>query len=408
MVLFIGASMVFFTMGTRQSIGLFLKPVTADLGTNRESFALALAAHNLILGLPLAAMAADRLGPRRIVAAAGLLMGSGLVLASRADSMPTFGVALALLFGIAVSGSSFVVVIGAVGKAVPASHRSFGFGLITAGASIGMFAMVPIAQVLIDSLGWRGAMATLGFVALVVIGVASFLLPADDHQHIDTQLATGSMTDTVRRALRTRSYVLLTAGFFVCGFHVAFIGAHLPAYLTDQGLSDRTAAIALALIGLFNIGGSLVAGWLGDRYSRPKLLVGLYLARAIVMAAFLITPVTMASALVFGCMMGLVWLSTVPLTSGIIAATYGPRYLTTLFGLVFLSHQVGAFLGVWLGGRVFDSSGGYGPVWILAVLLGLAAALIHLPISDAPEPATELTGAGTDTDGAIDRLSNQR
>lgn len=392
-VLLTGAAMVFLTMGTRQSIGLFLKPVVADLGTNRESFALALAAHNLILGLPLAAIAADRLGPRRVVAAAGLLMGSGLVLASRADSMPLFGVALALLFGTAVSGASFVVVIGAVGKAVPMSRQSFAFGLITAGASVGLFAVVPIAQGLIDGLGWRGAMATLGVAAFCVIGAASLLLPADDHEHPDTHLATGSMKDTVGRALHTRSYVLLTAGFFVCGFHVAFIGAHLPAYLTDEGLSDRTAAIALSLIGLFNIGGSLAAGWLGDRYQRRTLLSVLYLARAIVMTAFLVTPLTTASALVFGSVMGLLWLSTMPLTSGLVAAMFGPRYLTTLFGIVFLSHQVGAFLGVWLGGRVFDSSGGYGPVWTVAVVLGIVAALIHIPISIMPERSTQLAPA---------------
>ncbi len=392
-VLLTGAAMVFITMGTRQSIGLFLKPVTSDLGTDRESFALAVAAHNLILGVPLAAMAADRLGPRRVVATAGLLMGSGLVLASRSNGMTGFGISLALLFGLAVSGASFVVVIGAVGKAVPARRQSFAFGFVTAGASIGMFAMVPIVQLLIDSLGWRGAMAALGAIAFVAIGAASFLLPADTHDEHDPHAPADSLSTAVGQAMRTPSYVLLTTGFFVCGFHVAFISAHLPAYLTDQGLSDRTAAISLSLIGLFNIAGSLAAGWMGDRYPRRTLLAALYLARAIVMTAFMLTPLSSASALAFGAVMGLLWLSTVPLTSGLVAAMFGQRYLTTLFGIVFLSHQVGAFLGVWLGGRVYDSSGGYGPVWTIAVVLGVVAALIHLPISVLPERSPQPASA---------------
>jgi predicted MFS family arabinose efflux permease len=389
-VLLTGAAMVFLTMGTRQSIGLFLKPVTEDLGTNRESFALALAAHNLILGLPLAAMVADRLGPRRVVASAGLIMGAGLVVAARAQNMLVFGSSLAVLFGVAVSGASFVVVIGAVGKAVPARRQSFGFGFVTAGASVGMFAVVPIAQLLINGLGWRGAMTTLGIVAFVVIGAAARLLPADDDRTLDHEAAHESLTTAIGRAFRHRSYVLLTTGFFVCGFHVAFIATHLPAYLTDEGMSDRTAAIALSLIGLFNIAGSLTAGWLGDRYRRRTLLSTLYLLRAVVMTAFLLTPLTSTSAIVFGSVMGLLWLSTVPLTSGLVAAIFGPRYLTTLFGIVFLSHQVGAFLGVWLGGRVYDSSGGYEPVWVVAVVLGVAAALIHLPISTSSESPMRL------------------
>ena len=380
-----GAAMVFFTMGTRQSIGLFLKPVTETLDTDRESFSLALAAHNLILGLPLAAIIADRIGPRRVVAIAGLLMGAGLVIAGQSSSVWVFGSTLAVVFGLAVSGASFVVVIGAVGKAVPLERQSSAFGVVTAGASVGMFALVPVVQILIDWLGWRGAMTTLGVVALVVIGVASRLLPADDGSHLVAASVTDSMSSTVARAFRNRSYVLLTTGFFVCGFHVAFIASHLPAFLTDEGLSDRTAAVALSLVGLFNIAGSLAAGWLGDRLPRRSLLAGLYLSRAIVMTAFLVIPLSTTSAIVFGAVMGLLWLSTVPLTSGLVASLFGPRYLTTLFGIVFLSHQVGAFLGVWLGGRVYDATGGYGPVWTLAVVLGVMAALVHLPIARSPE-----------------------
>jgi predicted MFS family arabinose efflux permease len=201
--------------------------------------------------------------------------------------------------------------------------------------------------------------------------------------------ATESMVATVRRAFRNRSYVLLTTGFFVCGFHVAFIASHLPAYLTDEGLSDRTAAIALSLIGLFNVGGSLLAGWLGDRFPRRSLLALLYFSRAVVMTAFLLVPLSTASAIVFAAAIGLLWLSTVPLTSGLVALLFGPRYLSTLFGFVFLSHQAGAFLGVWLGGRVFDSTGGYGPVWTAAVVLAVIAALVHLPIARSPSEDVE-------------------
>ncbi|NNE10829.1 MAG: MFS transporter [Ilumatobacter sp.] len=387
----VGAAMVFITMGTRQSIGLFLKPVTADLGTDRETIALAVAAHNLILGLPLAAMLADRFGPRRVVATAGVVMGLGLAMASRAESPFVFGISLAVLFGLAVSGSSFVVVIGAVGKAVPAHRQTFAFGLITAGASVGMFAVVPIAQELIEAFGWRNALATLGLVAVMVIAGASRLLPADDgdgQARLPTAGPVDALGATVARAFRNRSYLLLTAGFFVCGFHVAFIATHLPAYLTDEGLSDRVAAISLALVGLFNVGGSLAAGWLGDRFRRRTLLALLYLSRAVVMTVFLVAPLTAFSAIVFGAVIGVLWLSTVPLTSGLVAAMFGPRYLSTLFGIVFLSHQVGAFLGVWLGGRIFDSTGGYGPVWTIAVVLGVIAAAVHVPIAVTPERST--------------------
>ena len=388
LVLVTGAAMVFLTMGTRQSLGLFLKPVVADFESNRESFALSVASQNLILGLPLAAMVADRLGPRRVVAFAGLLLGTGLLLAAQAESMLLFGVAFSVLVGFAVSGASFVVVIGAVAKVVPPGKQSFAFGMITAGASFGIFALVPIVQLLIDAVGWRGTLTVLGVVLVVLIALASRLLPADNAQPMDVTAATEPMTQAVRRAFKNRNYILLTSGFFVCGFHVAFIASHLPAYLTDEGLSERTAAVALSLIGLFNIFGSLAAGWLGDRYRRRTLLASLYLARALLMTVFLILPLTTATALIFGAIMGVLWLATVPLTSGLVAAFFGPRYLSTLFGIVFMSHQMGAFLGVWLGGRVYDATGGYQPVWVIAVVLGALAAAIHLPISSEAETAT--------------------
>lgn len=387
------STLVLLTMGMRQSLGLFLKPVVDDLGTDRESFALALASLNLVVGLPLAAMAADRLGPRRIVALAGILMTGGFLVASQAVTIVGFGLSLAVLVGLAVSGTSFVVVIGAVGKAVPTHRQSFAFGTVTAGASFGMFAVVPLVQAMIDLVGWRSTMVAIAGVSLIIVVVAARLLPADDTTRLGATPDTRSLTHAVSAAFANGSYLLLILGFFVCGFHVAFIASHLPAYLTDEGLSSTTAALALSLVGLFNIAGSFGAGWLGAKYPRRTLLSVLYLSRALLMAAFLAVPISATTALLFGAIMGVLWLSTVPLTSGLVAALFGPRYLSTLFGFVFLGHQLGAFLGVWLGGRIFDTTGGYRPVWAIAVALGVAAALIHLPISTPPLRESSVTPA---------------
>lgn len=393
----IGASalIVLVSMGIRQSFGILLGPVATELGTGREVFSLAIAVQNLVFGLPIAGLISDQIGARRVAVLGGLIYAAGLYLMGAAEAAGMLFTSLGLLIGVALSCTSYVVILGAVAQVVPANRRTFAFGLITTAGSFGMFLVVPLVQGLVIRQGWREAVTTL---SLVAIGIAllALLLPGrrvDDAR----QDREGSSETTLARALTTartnRNYWLLNAGFFVCGFHVAFIATHLPAYLADNGLPTMEAAAALSMIGLFNIFGSTLFGYLGDRYRKKYLLSGLYFARAIVIALFLLAPVTRASSLLFGASIGFLWLATVPLTSGMVAQIFGSRYLASLYGIVFFSHQVGAFLGVWLGGRIYDASGSYLVVWLLAVGLGIIAALLHLPMSDrrvgAPAMVTE-------------------
>lgn len=376
----LGAVIVFLAMGMRQSFGLFLQPVTAELGVGRETFSLAIALQNLVFGLPLVAILADRVGPRIVLVATGVIYSLGLWWVSTISATWELYVALGPVVGLALSGASYVVVLGAVSRVVSPERRSTAFGLITAAGSFGMFAMVPVVESLRSNSDWRGAFGWSALLLLVIPAVALALpgRPAPGSSH-GTE---GSMAGVLRQASRNGSYLLLTAGFFVCGFHVAFIATHLPAFLTDSGLGAGVAATALSLIGLFNIVGSFGFGALGDRYRRRTLLAILYFSRAVAITLFLIIPITRMSALVFGSAIGFLWLATVPLTSGVVAGIFGSRYLSTLFGVVFLSHQLGAFLGVWLGGRVFDVTGSYTPVWIAAIALGVLAGFLHLPIDE--------------------------
>jgi predicted MFS family arabinose efflux permease len=365
-----------------RSFGLFLTPVTESLDTGREVFSLAIAVQSIIYGLPLAGMLADRVGARWVIFWSGLIMALGLGVTAVVDSVTGLFVGVAVLAGIALSGTGFVVALGAVGRAVPPHRRTSAFGMIAAAGSIGILVMAPLSQSLIGSFGWQTALIQLS-VIMAVVAFAALLLPADDRADLDPALAM-PMTGALRRARASRSYLLLVSGFFVCGFHVSFIGTHLPAFLEDGGLDSWVAPVALGMIGLFNIGGSLLFGSLGDQMRKRTLLAFLYSTRAVLMVVFLLVPLTMVSALVFSAAIGVVWLATVPLTSGIVAVIFGTRYLSTLFGIVFLGHQVGAFLGVWLGGRIFDATGSYDTVWMIAIGLGIASALIHLPIKESP------------------------
>ena len=388
-VVALGAGIVFMTMGTRQTFGLFLGPVSDSLGTGRETFSLALALQNLVMGVPLVAMMADRMGPRRIVMGSGALLVGGLLMAAAVNSPLGLYLTFPPVIGVAISGASFVVVLGAVGREVPESRRTAAFGVITAAGSFGMFVLVPLSQLLLDQFGWREAFLALSAVAALVV-VAGWFLPRDASiATANEQVPQPSLREVLQRAGRNRSYLLLATGFFVCGFHVAFIGTHLKPYLTDEGIGGQTGAIALSLIGLFNIVGSLAFGALGDRHRKRTLLAMLYLGRAVAISLFLVLPLTAVSALVFGAVIGFLWLATVPLTSSIVDGIFGPRYLSTLFGVVFLSHQVGAFLGVWLGGRVFDATGSYDRIWIAAIVLAVVAALVHLPIEGTPDRGLE-------------------
>ena len=391
LVIACGAIMVFISMGTRQSFGLFLQPITSDLSVGRETFSLAIAWQNLLFGLPLIGILADRFGSRKIAMGGGLLYATSFLLLSATGSPAGLYLNLGVVAGSAIGCTSYVVVLGAVARVAPPDKRSSMFGIITAAGSFGMFAVVPGVQWLIASAGWQTSFAMLAvFVGSTTILAIGFPGKTGNpsHQLSGEEEIPQSLTLVLSRARRHSGYLLLTAGFFVCGFHVAFIATHLPAFLADNSVSKMAAATALAMIGLFNIFGSYLFGFLGDRFRRKFLLSFLYLSRAVVITFFLVLPISNSSAVVFGCVIGFLWLATVPLTSGIVANIFGSRHLSTLYGIVFFSHQIGSFLGVWLGGRIYDMANSYTMVWIVAILLGVAAAILHLPISDRPVKIT--------------------
>ena len=384
-VIFCSALIVFVSMGIRQSFGLFLAPISQDLGIGREVFSLAIAWQNLIFGLPIVGILSDYFGPRWVVAGGALLYAVCFFLLSSISTSLGLYTVLGVLMGIALSSISYVVVLGAVAQVVAPEKRASFFGLITAAGSFGTFALVPGVQWLLSGVGWQSSFA---FIALVA-GASAFLAIGIPQRGRDVSPNTieshdGSLLQVLLQARGHSGYWLLNAGFFVCGFHVAFIATHLPAFLTDHGLSKMVGATALSLIGLFNIFGSYLSGQLGDRYRKKYLLSLLYLGRAIVISGFLFISVTNTSALVFGSLIGFLWLATVPLTSGTVAQIFGSRYLSTLYGIVFFSHQIGSFSGVWLAGRVYDATGSYDMIWIAAILLAVTSSLVHLPIADKP------------------------
>ena len=381
-VVTIAALSVMVSTGTARSFGLFLPPVTETLGTGREVYSLAIAMQNLLFGLPLAAFVADRLGAKWVLSGSAGLFGLSFVVTSLTASQAGLFAGLGLLAGLGMSGTGFVVVLGAVGRVVSPERRTAIFGLVTAAGSAGIFLMAGLSQRLIDRFGWQTAMLWIA-VIFAFVAVIALLIPAAASGASEVT-ASISITEAVHRARTNRSYGLLIAGFFVCGFHVSFIATHLPAFLQDGGLETWVSSTALGLIGIFNIAGSIFFGSLGDRMRKRTLLSIVYSIRAVLMLVFVIVPLTTTSALVFSAIMGFVWLATIPLTSGIVASLFGTRNLSSLFGLVFVGHQLGAFLGVWLGGRVFDSTGSYRTVWLIAIALGVASALIHVPIDERP------------------------
>ena len=387
-VVLAGGFVVLISMGLRQSFGIFMQPLGCVLGIDRESFGLAIALQNLMLGLPLAGYLADRFSPRKIVIWGALIYAGAMFLMTQVAGVPGLLLVLGVLTGTAQSATTFVVVLGAVGRVVEPAKRTMAFGIVTGLGSFGMFLMVPLANYGLLNGGWNWAFEARAWTALMMVFAAVFL-PA--------KLSAGKsegpgFVSLLRSASGHRGYLLLITGFFVCGFHVAFIATHLPAYAVDMGLDRAVAANALAMIGLFNILGSLLFGWLGDRYRKKYLLSWLYGLRAVVISGFLIIPLTEATAMLFGALIGVVWLGTVPLTSGMVGQVFGVRYLGTLYGVVFLGHQLGAFLGAWWAGRMFESSGSYDTVWWTAVALGVMAAAIHALIDDRKSelvPATE-------------------
>ena len=388
-LLVLGSSslMILLSMGMRQGMGLFLEPITSALGVDRETFSLAIAWQNLILALPLFGVLADVMGFRRVALLGGVVYGGGLWLASQSETAWGLYMNLGGIVGVGIGLSGMIVVMGAVGQVAPPERRSTAFGIVTVAFSIGMFTMIPLLQFWIEKYGWSGALEVAGGVVLAISLLALGLPDKTSYEKNNSQSKSDpelSLGKTLNGARTHSGYLLLNLGFFVCGFHVAFIGTHLPAFLQGEGVSASAASWALAMIGLFNIFGSLVFGRLGDSLSKKSLLSLLYALRTVVISLFLAIPLSDLTAIAFGAAIGFLWLATVPLTSGIVAQVFGTRYLTTLWAIVFFSHQLGAFLGVWLGGRVYDSTGSYTTVWLAAIALGLIAAVVHLPIREQP------------------------
>ncbi len=392
-VLFCSALIVFISMGIRQSFGLFLTPISRDLGIGREVFSLAIAWQNLVFGLPVLGIVADHFGPRWVVAGGALLYAICFYFLSSVSTPLGLYSVLGALMGIALSSISYVVILGAVARVVPPEKRAARFGLITAAGSFGTFALVPGVQWLLSHFGWQASFALIALITGAIAFLCMGIPQGDSAQNRHSTAEPGGLLHALLQARGHSGYWLLNAGFFVCGFHVAFIATHLPAFLTDHGLSKMAGATALSLIGLFNIFGSYLSGELGDRYRKKYLLSLLYLGRALVIGGFLVVPVTTTSALVFGGFIGFLWLATVPLTSGTVAQIFGARYLSTLYGIVFFSHQIGSFAGVWLAGRMYDATGSYDSIWIAAILLSLTSSLVHLPIADKPVQRREPVGA---------------
>jgi predicted MFS family arabinose efflux permease len=385
-----GALIVTLSMGVRQSFGMFMQPIGREFGLGREYFGFAIAVQNLLFGLaqPFVGAIADRYGVRRVLVIGALVYAGGLVLAALAIAPGSIMASLGVLIGLGLSGTTFVVVLTGVARLVSPQQRSMAFGLVTAGGSFGQFAVVPIAQAMIAGWGWRGAM--FGLCALVLVTIVAAIgirKPAAGANATPLDATADSLGGALAQAAAHPHYWLLNAGFFVCGFHIAFIATHFPAYLVDQGIPASVGASALALVGLFNIAGSYLFGLWGGRHSRPRLLAALYAARAVAIAVFLAVPLSAFSALAFAAVFGFLWLGTVPLTNGAVASLFGVRYLSTLYGIVFLSHQVGSFIGAWVAGRLYDSSGSYTPVWIASIALGLLAAGVSFVTRDERAPA---------------------
>ena len=382
-LILLGASLILaLSLGIRHGFGLFLPPMSSEFGWGREVFAFAIALQNLIWGLtqPFTGALADRFGAKRTVMVGGVLYVVGLLLMGLADSPLSLSLSAGVLIGMGLSGTSFSVILGAVGRAVPSEKRSMAMGVVAAAGSFGQFVMLPGSLGLISWLGWSAALMALGLLVALIVPLASLLK--------DTPLPSSGQEQTLREALREAfnhsGFWLLALGFFVCGFQVVFIGVHLPAFLVDQHLPALVGTTVLALVGLFNIFGTYIAGILGGRISKPRLLTALYLARAVIIVAFITLPLTVWSAYAFGVAMGLLWLSTVPLTNGTVATLFGVRNLSMLGGIVFLFHQLGAFLGGWMGGYVYDRTGSYDLVWQIAVLLSLLAAALNWPVREQP------------------------
>jgi MFS family permease len=384
-ILVCGCLIAIIGFGPRSALGLFLTPMSSAHGWGRDVFALALALQMLLWGAgqPFAGAVADRFGAIPVLAAGAVLYAVGLVLTAYAGTPLTFQLTAGVLLGLGISASSFMVVLGAFGKLLPERWRSFSFGAGTAAGSFGQFLFSPVAVGLIGSVGWQSTLLVFAAIVLFIMPLALALAtpPADKRR---VHVAQQSAREALSEALGHRSYVLLVLGYFTCGFQLFFITVHLPSYLLDRGLSAEIGAWTIGVIGLFNIIGSLTSGWLSDRMPKRYLLAFIYSARSLTVLAFITLPVSSASALLFGAVIGFLWLSSVPPTNGLVAVMFGTRWLTMLSGLAFFSHQIGGFLGVWMGGVIFERTGAYDVIWWLSILFGVLSAVINLPIVEKP------------------------
>jgi predicted MFS family arabinose efflux permease len=385
-VVLCGAAIVTISMGIRHGFGLFLQPITMDRGWSRETFAFALAVQNLAWGLfsPLAGAWADRFGAMRVLMLGTLFYAGGLVLMALATSGLAFTGSAGLMIGVAHAGTTYAVVYGVIARNVAPEQLNRAMAVTAAAGSFGQFLMVPVQNGLIGSLGWHDALFVLALLAVVMLPLALGLNDKPQQAAAAHAGAPQGVAAALCEAFATPSFRLLTAAYFVCGFQLVFLGVHMPSYLKDQGLAPGVAATALALIGLFNVFGTYAVGSLAQRFARPRILSAIYALRALAIALFVLLPLSAFSVYVFAAAIGLLWLSTVPPTNGVVARIFGVRHMSMLSGIVFLSHQVGSFMGAWLGGALFEATGSYQLVWWITVALGLFAAAVNLPVRDAP------------------------
>ena len=384
-VLICGTIILSLAFGLRQSFGIFLAPISADLGWGREVFSIAMALQNLVWGLsqPFSGALADRFGPAKVVGAGAVLYVAGLYLMSQSTTPGEMIFSNGILTGLAMSGTGFPIILSVISRNVSPDKRSQFLGIGTALGSSGQLFVLPLSQYFLTSYGWATALLLMTAMAAIMVPMAAAVVGEKEKQGDGPRQ---SLSEAVREASGHRGYLLLIVGFFVCGFQTMFIGAHLPAYLLDQNLSANLGTTALMLIGLFNVFGTYTWGALGDRFPKKYLLSLLYALRSVVMAAFFLAPVSEVSVILFSSSIGLLWLGTIPLTSGLIAQIFGLRYMATLYGFVFMNHQIGAFLGVWMAGRLFDTTGSYDAIWWGGVILGLLAGFLHFPIDERALP----------------------
>ncbi|MEO7400384.1 MAG: MFS transporter [Polaromonas sp.] len=386
-VLICGAAIVTLSMGIRHGFGLWLQPITQAQGWTRETFSFALAVQNLSWGVfgIFAGMVADRFGALRVIVGGALLYALGLVGMALSPTGLLFTLTAGVLIGAAQAGTTYAVIYGVIGRHISADRRSWAMGVAAAAGSFGQFLMVPTEGFLISSFGWQNALLVLSGAVLLMMPLALGLREGG-FAGGPTQRREQTILQALREAFKYPSFQLLMAGYFVCGFQVVFIGVHMPSYLRDKGLPPQVASYALALIGLFNVFGTYAAGVLGQRIAKRKILATIYLLRAVVIAVFLAAPISPASVYIFASIMGLLWLSTIPPTNAVVAQIFGIQHLSMLGGFIFFSHQIGSFMGVWLGGYLYDRTGSYDIVWYIAIGLGVFAALVNLPVRESPIP----------------------